>query len=83
MNTFERLRIRPSDRHRVSVKPDSIQIFAVDGSWEAIERFQLVALEAIENEGNGYEIYGTPLYRTSRFLGRPYDTIVLLKKEGD
>ena len=81
MNTYERLSVA-SDRHRVSLRDHSIQISAVDSTKEALERFQSIAIEAIENEGDGYEIYGRP-HQTSRYSGGLYDMIILLKRTDD
>lgn len=79
MNTYERLSI-PSALHRVKVRADSIQLSAIDESLEALERFQPIVHEARENEGDGYEIVATP-YKTNRYPGGLYTTIVLKKIE--
>lgn len=44
-------------------------------SWQ---RFQPIALEAIKNVGDGYEIYGPP-HTSSRYSGDLYDLVTLVK----
>ena len=78
MTVYERLS-NPSANHRVKTKPDSIQIFPIDGSREAIENFQPIALEAIQNDGDGYDIHGEP-HRCNRYAGTLYDMVLLIKK---
>jgi hypothetical protein len=47
---------RGSDRQSDRIDPDRIIIGPIDDTTEALDRFQLVARTAIEQEGEGYEI---------------------------
>jgi hypothetical protein len=61
-----------------SVKPTSggATFKPVDGSDEALRRFQPVAAEIIENEGDDYEIFGRP-HRSSDRPGNFIDLLVI------
>ncbi len=82
MGNFYERASRGSANHKAIAKQDSIQISVINSSPEALERFQPVAQEAIDNEGDGYEILGLPQV-TSRHLGNLIVSIVLIKKDHD
>jgi len=68
-----------SENHAVKKIPEGIIISAKDSSREALERFQPIALKAIEHQfEEGYEI--SHAHRTSRYSGNLYDELVILSK---
>ena len=79
MNFYERAS-KGSDRHRAIVNADSVQLLPIDGSPDAIERFQPIAREAIENEGDGYKMYPPPRYSSRDSHGLCL-TVVMVKTQ--
>jgi len=79
MGMYEKLSVS-TDCHQVVSNNGSISIKPVDSSREAHERFQPIAEEAIEHEGEGYTIYPEP-HPSGRYPG--YDMLVLLRSTED
>ena len=65
----------PSEMHLVKKNRDGIELYAVDNSRDAIERFQAVAKEVFEHEGDGYKIILEHI--NDRHPGALYDRLVL------
>ena len=76
MEFYERISTS-SDIHRVHKFPGGIQLHPIDGSREALERFQAVAIEALEHDGDGYKLFPPP-NKSSRYPGGLYQTVVML-----
>lgn len=68
---------KSSDAHNAKeLKGGGLRISATDsGDQESLERFQPVALEALEHQHEGYEI--VQQHKSSIYSGNLYDCLVL------
>lgn len=62
--------------YKVKLTSGGATFSPVDGSEEALRRFQPVAAEIIQNEGDGYEIFGRP-HRSSDRPGNFIDLLAI------
>lgn len=74
MSFYERAR-KGSDVHTARDIDGGLQLAPIDRTREAIERFQVIAREAFEHEGDGYAII-LP-HKSSMYPGDLYDSLIL------
>ena len=71
-----------SEAHKVEPVTDGIAVTPIDGTKDAVERFQRIAQEAIGRQTEReYEIYLA--HKTLMLGGDLYDKLVILKSKGD